>query len=143
VLARVGLCYLDLDGFKAVNDRYGHDAGDELLITVAGRIGRVAREHGALAARIGGDEFVVLAESSRGVAGMISLAADILAEVSRPVALRIGRVGVSACAGIAEHAARSPGIATIVADADAALYEAKSRGPGRWVVYNSPRARAR
>jgi len=140
--ARIGLCYLDLDGFKGVNDRYGHDAGDELLITVAGRIGRVARQHGALAARIGGDEFIVLAESSRGMAAMIALTADILAEVGRPVALRIGRVGVSACAGIADRAVGSPGIATIVADADAALYEAKSRGPGRWAVYTPARPRA-
>jgi len=139
---RIGLCYLDLDGFKAVNDRYGHDAGDELLVTVAGRIGRVARAHGTLAARIGGDEFVVLAEFSPGVAGMIALAADILAEVNRPVALRIGRVGVSACAGIADHAAASPGAASIVADADAALYQAKSRGPGRWAVYDPARRQA-
>lgn len=139
---RIGLCYLDLDGFKAVNDRYGHDAGDELLVIVASRIGRVATEHGALAARIGGDEFVVLAEDSPGLAGMIALATDILAEVRRPVALRIGRVGVSACAGIADRAAGSPGAATIVADADAALYEAKSRGPGRLAVYDPARRQA-
>ncbi len=139
---RIGLCYLDLDGFKGINDRYGHDAGDELLVTVAERIGRVAREHHALAARIGGDEFVVLAESSPGMAGMIALAAGILAEVSRPVALRIGRVRVSACAGIVDRAADSPSAATLVADADAALYQAKSRGPGRWAVYDPASVRA-
>jgi diguanylate cyclase (GGDEF)-like protein len=133
---RIGLCYLDLDGFKAINDRHGHEAGDELLVTVAERIERVARRYGAMAGRIGGDEFVVLAESSPGVAGMISLASDILAQVSRPMALRIGRVGVSACAGIADSAAASPGAATIVADADAALYRAKSRGPGHWAVFH-------
>ncbi len=133
---RIGLCYLDLDGFKGINDRYGHDAGDELLVAVAERIGRVARGHRALAARIGGDEFVVLAESSPGVGGMIALAAGILAEVSRPVALRIGRVRVSACAGIVDRADDSPSAATMVADADAALYQAKSRGPGSWAVYD-------
>jgi diguanylate cyclase (GGDEF)-like protein len=141
--SRIGLCYLDLDGFKSINDRYGHDAGDELLVAVAGRIGRVAHGHGALAARIGGDEFVVLAGSSSGVASMIALAADILAEVSRPVPLRIGRVAVSACAGIADRPVRSPGAAAIVADADAALYEAKSRGPGHWAVYDPARRQAR
>ena len=139
---RIGLCYLDLDGFKAVNDRYGHDAGDELLVMVAERIGRMARRYGALAGRIGGDEFVVLAECSPGVAGMIALASDILAEVSRPVPLRIGRVGVSACAGIADRPAASPGAATIVADADAALYRAKSRGPGHWAVFDPARRQA-
>lgn len=140
--SRIGLCYLDLDGFKGINDRYGHDTGDELLVAVAGRIGRVAHGYGALAARIGGDEFVVLAGSSPGVAGMIALAADILAEVSRPVPLRIGRVTVSACAGIADRPVSSPGAATIVSDADAALYEAKSRGPGRWTVYDPARRQA-
>jgi diguanylate cyclase (GGDEF)-like protein len=138
-VTRIGLCYLDLDGFKAINDRYGHDAGDELLVTVAERIGRIARRYGALAARIGGDEFVVLAESSPGVAGMIALASDILAEVSWPVPLRIGRVGVSACVGIADRPAASPTAATIVADADAALYRAKSLGPGHWAVHDPAR----
>jgi diguanylate cyclase len=140
---RLGLCYLDLDGFKAVNDRYGHDAGDELLMRVAERIGRVACDHRAIAARIGGDEFVVLAESSPGMRGMIELATAILVEVSRPVPLRIGRVRVSACAGIVECAAGSPAAATMVTDADAALYQAKSRGPGRWAVFDSARRQAR
>jgi diguanylate cyclase (GGDEF)-like protein len=140
--ARIGLCYLDLDGFKAVNDRYGHHAGDELLVTVAERIGRVARDHGALAARIGGDEFVVLAESATGLGGMIALATGILAEVSRPVPLRAGRVCVSACAGIIECAARSPDAASVVTDADAALYQAKSLGPGRWAVCGPARQQA-
>jgi len=140
--SRIGLCYLDLDGFKAVNDRYGHHAGDELLVTVAERIGRVARDHGALAARIGGDEFVVLAESVMGLGGTIALAADALAEVSRPVQLGTGRVRVSACAGIVECAASSPDAASMVTDADAALYQAKSLGPGRWAVYGSARQRA-
>jgi diguanylate cyclase (GGDEF)-like protein len=134
---RLGLCYLDLDGFKGVNDRYGHDAGDELLVRVAERIGRVARDHRTTAARIGGDEFIVLAESSSGVRGMIALATAILVEVSRPVPLRIGRVRVSACAGIAECAAGSPAAATMVTDADTALYQAKSRGPGHWAVFDA------
>jgi diguanylate cyclase (GGDEF)-like protein len=132
---RAGLCYLDLDGFKAINDRYGHQAGDELLVTVGRRIGETARRHGALAGRIGGDEFVVVAEVSPGIGRMIALAAGILGEVSRPVSLRVGPVAVSACAGIAECAAGSPASATLIADADAALYRAKSGGPGRWAVY--------
>lgn len=140
---KVGLCYLDLDGFKAINDRYGHDTGDELLVAVAERIGRVARDQGALAARIGGDEFIVLAEPSPGERGMIALAAGILAEVRRPVSLRVGWVGISACAGIVECDAGSPAAASMVADADAALYQAKSRGPGRWAVFGPARRVAR
>src|SRR5262249_17242708 len=84
----IALCYLDLDGFKGVNDRYGHDAGEGLLVAVADRIATVAGDAAALAARIGGDEFIVLAESSPGQRGMVALAAAILAELRRPVPLR-------------------------------------------------------
>jgi diguanylate cyclase (GGDEF)-like protein len=134
--ANVGLCYLDLDGFKSINDRYGHEVGDELLVAVAGRIGEVARAGGALAGRIGGDEFVVVAEASPGVAWMVALARGILAGISSPVALSVGTVSVSACAGIVERACSSPAAATMVSDADAALYLAKSRGHGQWAVYD-------
>ena len=140
---RIGLCYLDLDGFKAVNDRYGHDGGDELLVTVADRIATVARDADALAARIGGDEFIVLADPSPGERGMIALAAAILAELRRPIPLPIGWIGISACAGVVECAAGTPAAATMVADADAALYLAKSRGPGRWAVFDSARQQGR
>jgi diguanylate cyclase (GGDEF)-like protein len=109
---------------------------------VAERIGRVALRYGALAARMGGDEFVVLAESSPGVSGMIVLAEDILAEVNQPVPLRCGRVGVSACVGIADRAAASTGATSIVAEADAALYRAKSLGPGHWAVCDPARRQA-
>jgi diguanylate cyclase (GGDEF)-like protein len=130
----VGLCYVDLDGFKAVNDRYGHLAGDELLVTVSRRICETATAFGALAGRIGGDEFIVVADASPGASRMIMLTRAILGELSRPVALRIGRVSISACAGIAERATRSATSAAMLADADAALYRAKSRGPGRWAI---------
>jgi diguanylate cyclase (GGDEF)-like protein len=139
----VGLCYLDLDGFKAINDRYGHQAGDELLVTVARRIGETARRRGALAGRLGGDEFVVVAEVSPGINGLIALATSILGVVSYPVALRAARVCVSACAGIAECATGSSASATLIADADAALYRAKSSGPGRWAVCGTARGAAR
>lgn len=134
---RAGLCYLDLDGFKCVNDRYGHEAGDELLVTVASRIGATARAYGALAGRVGGDEFVVVAEAAAGLPGMIALTTAILGEVSQPIRLRSGQVGISACAGIAECAASSLTPASLIADADAALYVAKACGPGRWSVYGT------
>jgi diguanylate cyclase (GGDEF)-like protein len=134
-----GLCYLDLDGFKAINDQYGHQAGDELLVNVSRRIAETARAHGAVAGRIGGDEFVVVAEVSQGLSAMIALAVGLLEAISRPIPLRIGQVRVSACAGITEHAAGSPATATVIADADAALYQAKSHGPGSWAVYGAVR----
>jgi diguanylate cyclase (GGDEF)-like protein len=129
---RVGLCYLDLDGFKAVNDSRGHAAGDELLIAIAGRFGRVAREHGAVAIRLGGDEFVILAGNSPGLTGMITLAASLLAEARRPVALSSGVISVSACAGVVDRLAVGTAAESVVAAADAALYAAKSRGADHW-----------
>jgi diguanylate cyclase (GGDEF)-like protein len=132
-----GLCYLDLDGFKGVNDRYGHETGDELLVAVADRIGETARAFGALAGRVGGDEFVVVAEGTPGIPGMIALATAILGELSRPIPLRIGRVCISACAGIAECPGGSVAPASLIADADAALYVAKARGSGTWAVYGA------
>jgi diguanylate cyclase len=134
----VGLCYLDLDGFKAVNDRHGHQAGDELLVTLSRRICETAASFGALAGRIGGDEFIVVAEASPGIRRMITLTTAILGEVSRPVALSTGPVSVSACAGIAESAAKAATSAAMVAKADAALYRAKARGPGQWVIAATP-----
>jgi diguanylate cyclase len=138
---QVGLCYLDLDGFKGINDRYGHNAGDHLLVAVAERIGQVARDHGAFPARIGGDEFLILAERSPGITGLIGLASAMLAEVSRPVSLRTSPVSVTACTGIAEHAVGTPR-AAMVDDADTALYRAKSLGPGRWAVCDSAHEQA-
>jgi diguanylate cyclase (GGDEF)-like protein len=142
-----GLLYLDLDGFKTVNDTLGHDAGDQLLTAVAERIGTVATAHGALAARIGGDEFVVLAGPS--ASGLIALATEILDEVRLPILTGAGQISVTACAGIAHHPAKAwpaavtrssvaaaAEAASIVADADAALYQAKSAGPGTWAVHD-------
>jgi len=106
-------------------------------VAVAGRIGETARAHGALAGRVGGDEFVVVAEAAAGIPWMIALAAAILGEVSRPIPLRIGRVCISACAGIAEHSGGSLPPASLIADADAALYVAKARGSGNWAVYGA------
>jgi diguanylate cyclase (GGDEF)-like protein len=131
---RVGLCYLDLDGFKSVNDRHGHGAGDQLLVTVAGRIGRVCGQHGVLAARIGGDEFLVLAEASPGLRAMIALVRDILAEISLPVPLGAQYVRVSACAGITDRGTAGTTAEAMVSEADTALYAAKARGAGRWTV---------
>lgn len=129
--SRVGVCYIDLDGFKDVNDKHGHDAGDTLLCTIAERIGRVAAEHGALAARIGGDEFLVLAEQYDSAP---ALARDILDEIRLPVPIPGGELQVTACAGIAVGTATSLN-ASVVADADAALYRAKASGRGRWVIH--------
>jgi diguanylate cyclase (GGDEF)-like protein len=121
----VGVCYLDLDGFKAVNDKYGHDTGDKLLAEIAARIGRAANAHDVLAARVGGDEFVILSGRPQTVP---DLTRELLAQMSLPVGTAHGEIKITACAGVASGIAAP----SLIADADAALYRAKATGPGRW-----------
>ncbi|UHC17966.1 GGDEF domain-containing protein [Methylobacterium currus] len=121
----VALLYLDLDGFKAVNDCLGHAAGDTLLVQVAGRISAAIPAEWR-AARLGGDEFVVLASGDRTHEAAI-VAARLIDVVKAPYDLGIG-VGLSIGIGWA-----TPGMTpdALLAEADAALYRAKAAGKGR------------
>jgi diguanylate cyclase (GGDEF)-like protein len=133
---RIGICYLDLDGFTSVNDAFGHDVGDELLIAVAGRLQeRIDPGHG-LVARIGGDEFILLIEPSEGLDAMVTLASDVLTVIECPFRIDRHRIGLTASVGIVERPAAGAQVADLVRDADSALYRAKAEGPGRWAVYD-------
>jgi diguanylate cyclase (GGDEF)-like protein len=140
---RIGICYLDLDDFKLINDTLGHDVGDRLLVAVAGRLNRIAAASGGLVARMSGDEFVVLMEDSPEVAGLVALATRMLTKFERPFSIGAHRIKVTTSIGIV---ACEPGATTtateIVGDADRALYWAKSQGPGRWAVYDPARKAA-
>jgi diguanylate cyclase (GGDEF)-like protein/PAS domain S-box-containing protein len=125
----VGVIYLDLDGFKPVNDALGHGAGDEVLVEVARRI-RALVHDGALAARLGGDEFAVVTSYEREV-DLRELAHDLIARLSEPVELvEHDPVTIGASAGFAVSTAYL-GVDPLVEAADAALYEAKHSGGGR------------
>jgi len=96
---RIGICYLDLDGFTSVNDAFGHDVGDELLVAVARRLqGRVGPGRG-LVARVGGDEFVLLVEPSGGIDAMVALASDVVTSIERPFRIGQHRIGLTASVG--------------------------------------------
>jgi diguanylate cyclase (GGDEF)-like protein len=137
----LAILYCDLDGFKAVNDRHGHAAGDALLRTVAERL-RMAVPEGGLAARIGGDEFVLLipdAERSRTHARaerVIVAIAERRYELDDDVSVAIG-----ASIGVARSPEHGQDVATLMSAADAALYEAKARGRCRAVVARTPALR--
>ncbi len=129
----LALLFLDLDGFKTVNDTLGHAAGDKLLKIVAASLSRQLRA-GDVAARIGGDEFVVLAEGMT-PARAISLGEQLIAAVTRFYTIgdsMTASVGVSV--GIALAPEHGNCVEDLMAVADAALYEAKSNGKARWCM---------
>ena len=133
----VAALYIDIDGFKQVNDGFGHAAGDELLRLVAGRLASVVRE-GDTAARLAGDEFLVLVEGAA-LDGGPELVAERLLEVLRvpyDMNAQVGRsLTVAASIGIAMGDCGTA--EELLRDADLALYEAKRAGRNRYVVFDS------
>jgi diguanylate cyclase (GGDEF)-like protein len=129
------LLYLDLDNFKAINDRFGHPAGDVLLVTVATRLQALARA-GDTVARLGGDEFVVLAaDLADPDAAARSLAERIHLAMREPVPVGERQLHTSVSIGIAPVLPDSdPEVC--LAQADAAMYQAKRGGPARYEAYN-------
>jgi diguanylate cyclase (GGDEF)-like protein len=126
------LLVLDLDGFKAVNDAYGHSVGDELLVAIGRRI-RANVSADDVIARLGGDEFAVLLE--RCTPGEAILVGQRLIEsVGRPIDLTRGSVAVTASAGIVDLT-RCASAQDALGDGDVAMYEAKLAGKNRYSLY--------
>ncbi|MGV9679280.1 diguanylate cyclase domain-containing protein [Nocardia sp. NPDC003482] len=125
----LAMLFLDLDGFKAINDTHGHSVGDELIANAAARIRRIIPRDDA-AARYGGDEFVVLAAADRAAATV--LAERLLAAFATPFELSIGEVSVSASIGIACDGPRGDerSVYDLLREADSAMYHAKAYGLG-------------
>lgn len=123
------LLLVDVDEFKAVNDLFGHAAGDRLLATVGRRLEETAGE-GALTVRLGGDEFVVLAHALETADQAEVLAADLLAAVGAPVLVGETGVELHASLGIAVLGENGETLDELLAAADQAMYVAKSRGTG-------------
>lgn len=126
-----GLLHIDLDHFKTVNDTHGHAAGDQMLVEVARRL-RVATRDNDLVARVGGDEFIVLAKGLTGRDGLREMASRILDILSHPLPVTdLGQM-VSASIGIARNQpGRGLTADRLLAEADRALYRSKSLGRGR------------
>ncbi len=122
--------YIDLDGFKYVNDSLGHDAGDELLCEVARRMTSALRP-GDTVARLGGDEFAVLLDRC---IDATAAAERVRASLADPVVLANGPISLSASIGIARGGPTSTP-ASMLREADTAMYRAKSAGRGRWMEY--------
>ena len=127
---KVAILYVDSDNFKAVNDRLGHAAGDDVLIETARRIRAVLRESD-IVARLGGDEFAVLLAPIRGAEDAMRIAAEIAAALRMPVlSASFGNIESSASVGVAVFPGHGTTVEALLLAADAAMYRAKTRQPG-------------
>ncbi|MFI9249836.1 putative bifunctional diguanylate cyclase/phosphodiesterase [Streptomyces sp. NPDC053069] len=126
-----GLCYLDLDGFKTVNDSLGHAAGDRLLVEVADRLQSCATAPGEMVARLGGDEFVALTTGPGTARKVDELAERIMNALVTPISIDGRDLMVRGSLGIVEGPAGERTAAEVLRSADITMYRAKSAGGNR------------
>jgi diguanylate cyclase (GGDEF)-like protein len=130
---RLAVLFIDLDGFKPVNDSFGHAAGDVILVEAADRLRAQARECDTIA-RVGGDEFLLLLEDISSTADAIAIARRVLETLTRPFSIEGKDVEISCSIGVVvhpDHGERDK----LVAHADAAMYAAKRAGGNGYVLF--------
>lgn len=137
---KLALLLVDLDNFKQVNDELGHEAGDQLLVSVAKCLMNSLRQtdtvvrQGGNAARYGGDEFVILLEDVDSIKSVQLTAGRILKELDNPVLIDRTEYRITASMGIALYPDQANDITTLMRQADAAMYQAKDMGRNRYCV---------
>jgi len=136
---RVGLCFLDLDGFKQVNDVYGHDVGDRLLAAVAERMNACVTAQGHLLARVGGDEFVILVATGAAPGAAVGIADRVMRAMAAPFRVASLELRVSASIGVVERRVGSTAPAELMRAADLTMYRAKVAGKNRWALCDQDR----
>jgi diguanylate cyclase (GGDEF)-like protein len=128
---KAAVMYLDLDGFKAINDTYGHAYGDEILKAVAGRLVGSSRKEDTVA-RIGGDEFVIVLSQVSGLSDAQEPAAKLVDIVSEPYFIKDLTLRLSTSIGISIYPDDADNVQALISTADSALYEAKRAGKNRF-----------
>jgi len=126
--------FLDLDKFKPVNDIYGHDIGDQLLIKVAQRIQYVLRENDTVC-RIGGDEFTLLIGNLSSKQECKDILNRLLNELAKPFLIESYTIEISGSCGVTLYPDDNAGLDAMLQHADQAMYEAKSSGRNQFEVY--------
>jgi diguanylate cyclase (GGDEF)-like protein len=129
----IAVLFLDLDGFKEVNDRYGHDMGNDLLVAVAGRLRSCVRP-GDVVARMGGDEFTILLTRLESVAPAVEVAERIGSMFGDPFQVGSVPMRISTSIGISVAAADAADPGDLLRRADVAMYRAKSQGKAGWAM---------
>jgi diguanylate cyclase (GGDEF)-like protein/PAS domain S-box-containing protein len=130
----VGVFVVDLDHFKVINDSLGHELGDALIIEVANRLRDCVRP-GDMVARLGGDEFALMCEDATSIERVESMASRIAEELDVPIEIAGRAIHVSASVGIALPSSPNATAASLLRDADVALYQAKDRGRGGYALF--------
>ena len=131
---KVAVCYIDLDGFKNINDSMGHDEGDKLLIAISSRFQSCIREADTLA-RIGGDEFVIIYEGISSHDEILHLAERILLSVEKPVQVDDRSYYIGASIGISLYPNDGEDTSGLLRSADIAMYRAKENGKNRFQFF--------
>ncbi|ACE84668.1 sensor domain-containing protein [Cellvibrio japonicus] len=134
----LAVMYIDLDGFKAINDQYGHDLGDQLLVAISSRFKSVLRESDTLA-RIGGDEFVVVLNELEQPAAYQPVLDRLLATAADPLILRDQALRITASIGITLYPSDTADAEQLIRHADQAMYLAKQRGKNGWHLFDVDR----
>jgi diguanylate cyclase (GGDEF)-like protein/PAS domain S-box-containing protein len=133
---RLAVLFIDLDGFKLINDMVGHDAGDVLLADLANRL-RVCMREGDTLGRMGGDEFVVLIEGYDEDTQLLEVARKVLDTVAEPFLLRDGEHHVTASIGIAAYPQDGENAPDLLKNADIAMYRAKEQGKDNYQFHSA------
>lgn len=128
--------FIDLDRFKQINDTLGHHAGDMFLVEVAYRVGKCIRAHDLLA-RLGGDEFVILLDSFEDFQDVEEVAVRIIQSIAKPFELDSKEMYSGASIGIANVESTYQSADELIRDADAAMYQAKRLGRGRFIMFDT------
>lgn len=136
----LAVCYLDLDDFKPINDRYGHDIGDRVLVAVAERLSTIIRDSDTVA-RIGGDEFVLLLTGAAQPTDFRPVLDRLIAEIAAPYQVDNKQLSVTASIGVALCPLDDSDPDTILRHADQAMYVAKQTGRNRYQLFDPERER--
>src|SRR5262249_16199915 len=129
----IAVLFLDLDGFKDVNDRFGHDSGNDLLVAVAGRLRSCVRP-GDIVARMGGDEFTILLTRLESAGPAVEVAERVCRTLTDPFEIGASVMRISTSIGIAVAGAEGADPADLLRRADVARYRAKSQGKAGWAM---------
>ena len=130
---KLGLLYIDIDGFKSINDTKGHDAGDSLLVAIGEKLKQHLRKSD-MVARIGGDEFVCILAEIDSIDGALQAGKNLTAALSQPIDIDAGEVRIGASIGAAVFPDHATDVNALVKAADEAMYQAKVSGKNNCIV---------